>query len=239
MKIFLGMAAASLFALTVAGQAATLVVVEARGMALKPGSLLDSAKPLVLKQGQHVTLVTDTGSTLKLDGPYNRPPAASAGGGVTLTKTLGALVAQRQSRSGEFGTTRGTVLAALPDPWLIDASHGGHACLMAGAMPVFWRPATRDAATLAVAPLDHSWNARSTWPAGQDRLPITTDVPMRSGETYAVSFGGADYAITMTLVPADLASDEMRAGFMADKGCEQQAQALAQTSAQTSAKARQ
>jgi hypothetical protein len=104
---------------------------------------------------------------------------------------------------------------------------------------VFWRPATRDAATLAVAPLDHSWNARSTWPAGQDRLPITTDVPMRSGETYAVNFGGADYAITMTLVPADLASDEMRAGFMADKGCEQQAQALAQTSAQTSAKARQ
>ena len=223
------LAGAALIGLTIASHAATLVVVEARGVALKPGALLDSAKLLVLKQGQHVTLVTDTGSTLKLDGPYDRPPAAAAGGGVTLTKTLGALVAQRQARSGEFGTTRGTVLAALPDPWLIDASHGGRACLKAGAMPVFWRPDAREAATLAVAPLDHSWNARGAWPVGQTQLPITTDVPMRSGETYAVTFAGAEYAITMTLVPDGLASDEMRAGFMAEKGCEQQAQALSKT----------
>ena len=44
--------------------AAVLVVVEARGVPLKPGSTLDSTKPLTLQQGQHVTLVSDTGSTL-------------------------------------------------------------------------------------------------------------------------------------------------------------------------------
>jgi hypothetical protein len=208
-------------------RAAMLVVVEARGIALKPGTLLDSAKPLLLKQGQHVTLVTDTGSTLKLDGPYDRPPTAGGGSGVTLTKTLGALVAQRQTRSGEYGTTRGTVLAALPDPWLIDGSHGGHACLKAGTMPVFWRPDATVAATLSVEPLDRSWSARGTWPTGQDRLSITTDVPMRSGQTYVVSFGGSDHPIAMTLVPTALANDAMRAGFMADNGCEQQAEALA------------
>src|ERR1700761_1704485 len=62
-------------------QAAVLVVAEARGIALKPGDTLDSAKPLTLKQGQHVTLVSETGATLKLDGPYDRPPTAAGGGG--------------------------------------------------------------------------------------------------------------------------------------------------------------
>ncbi len=52
------------------------------GIAFDPGDTLDSVKPLVLKQGQHVTLISDTGSTLKLDGPYDRPPAAGGGGGV-------------------------------------------------------------------------------------------------------------------------------------------------------------
>ena len=65
--------------LTQAAGAATLVVAEARGVALKPGSTLDSTKPLTLKQGQHVTLISDTGSTLKLDGPYNQPPVAAGG----------------------------------------------------------------------------------------------------------------------------------------------------------------
>ena len=66
--------------LSQASGAATLVVAEARGIALKPGATLDSTKPLALKQGQHVTLISETGSTLKLDGPYNQPPVAAGAG---------------------------------------------------------------------------------------------------------------------------------------------------------------
>jgi hypothetical protein len=209
--------------------AATLVVVEARGIGLKPGTQLDAAKPLTLKQGQHVTLISETGSTLRLDGPYDRPPTAGGSGGVDLSTTLRALVTQRQARNGEFGTTRGTVLAALPDPWLIDATHGGKACLLEKRMPVFWRPDTKVAASLGVAPSDRSWKAQAAWPAGQDRMSITTDVPLRSGETYVVTFNGTEYAIAMALVPASLANDDMRAAWMANKGCEAQAQALLKT----------
>ena len=211
---------------TSAADAATLVVVEARGIALNPGATLDAQKPLLLKQGQHVTLISETGSTLKIDGPYNQPPTASGSSGVDLSSTLGALVTQRQSRSGEFGTTRGTVLAALPDPWLIDATHSGNGCLREGQTPVFWRPDTKNAAAIMVAPVDRSWKAQAHWPAGQERLSITTDVPMHGGETYIVDFGEAESAITMTLVPAALANDAMRAAWMADKGCEAQAEAL-------------
>jgi hypothetical protein len=224
----LGLLPALLFA-TTAADAAVLVVVEARGIALSPGTTLDAQKPLLLKQGQHVTLISETGSTLKIDGPYNQPPTANGEGGASLSSTLGALVTQRQSRSGEFGTTRGTVLAALPDPWLIDASHSGNGCLREGAAPVFWRPDAKTVAAIVVAPVDRSWRAEARWPAGQERLSITTDVPMRGGETYIVNFAGAESAITMTQVPAALTNDPMRAAWMADKGCEAQAEALLKT----------
>lgn len=212
--------------LAAAAQAAPMVVVETRGIALRPGTVLDSARPLVLKQGQHVTLISETGSTLRLDGPYDRPPVAQGAAGVDLARTLGVLVTQRQSRSGEVGTTRGTPLAPLPDPWLIDVSHSGSGCIAEGGTPVFWRPDVTRAAGLSVMPADRSWKAQSSWPAGEARLTITTEVPMRPGETYIVGFNGADYAVSLTAVPAVLSTDAMRAAWMANRGCEAQALAL-------------
>ena len=219
----------ALLAGTGAADAASLVVVEARGVALRPGATLDSAKVLQLKQGQHVTLISDTGSVLKLDGPYNGPPMASGGGGVNLSQTMLALVSQRQSRSGEYGTTRGVVTAALPEPWLLDASHSGTGCLLENRTPVFWRPDAKGAAKLTVTPIDRSWKAVATWPAGQSRLTITTEVPMQGGETYVIVLNGEEFAITMTLLPAALINDEMRTAWMANKGCEAQAEALSKT----------
>jgi hypothetical protein len=210
-------------------EAGTLVVVEARGINLKPGTVLQSDAVLTLKQGQHVTLITETGSTLKIDGPYNKPPVAVEGDGVDLNDTLKALVTQREARRGEFGTTRAAVLAKLPDPWLVDATRGGTGCMLENRPPVFWRPATDAAATLTVSPADRSWKAQAKWPAGQARLSITTDVPMRGGETYIVATGGVESAITLVSLPAALTNDAMRTAWMAAKGCEAQAAALLQT----------
>lgn len=217
-------------ALVVGGaDAATLVVVEARGIALKPGAILQSEAVLTLKQGQHVTLISETGSTLKIDGPYDKPPVAVEGGGVNLNNTLRALVTQREARSGEFGTTRAAVLAKLPDPWLVDATRGGNGCMLENRAPMFWRPAADSESRLTVSAADRSWKAQAKWPAGQDRLAITTDVPLRGGETYIVTVGGSESAISMVSVPATLTNDAMRTAWMAEKGCEAQAAALLQT----------
>ena len=226
-QLIIALLAAELVAGT--ANAATLVVVEARGIGLKPGAILQSDAVLTLKQGQHLTLISETGSTLKIDGPYNKPPVAVEGGGVNLNDTLRALVTQREARSGEYGTTRAAVLAKLPDPWLVDVTHGGNGCMLENRAPVFWRPAADSASTLAVAPTDRSWKAQAKWPAGDDRLSITTDVPMRGGETYVVTVGGAESAITMVSVPAALTNDAMRTAWMAEKGCEAQAAALLRT----------
>jgi hypothetical protein len=207
-------------------QAAQLVVAEARGIGLNPGTILDSEKPLILKQGQHITLISDTGATIKLDGPYDRAPAAGPAGGVNLSQTLAVLVTQRQARLSEYSTTRGAAPSKLPDPWLVDVTHSGNACLLESHSPVLWRPETKSTSVLTIMPGDHSWKAQVKWSVGQDHLPLTSGVPMHAGATYIVTYNNVESAITMTLVPAILANDSMRAAWMVEKGCETQAEAL-------------
>jgi hypothetical protein len=206
--------------------AAQLVVIEARAIALRPGAVVDDTKPLVLKQGQHVTLLSETGATLKLDGPYDKVPSTDQIERVDIKTVLAALVTQRQARTSEVGTTRGTTVVKLPEPWLIDATHNGNVCLRDGDAVVFWRPSSAKAAAFTVMPDDRSWRAQANWPAGSDQLPASADAPVHGGATYVVSIDGAESAVTVNTLPAVLTNDSMRAAWMAEKGCEAQAEAL-------------
>jgi hypothetical protein len=207
-------------------QAADLVVVEARGIGLHPGEAIDPAKPLMLKEGQHVTLITSSGATIKLDGPYNKPPTAAEGGGGNSPIVLAALMTQNQSRTGEVGATRGAApVVKLPNPWMLDVSRTGNVCMLAGHAAEFWRPDTKNASKLSVMPSDRSWKSEARWPAGHDSIPVTSDVPLRGGATYFVTLNGNEAAMTVNTVPA-LDTKAMRVAWMANKGCEAQAEAL-------------
>ncbi len=205
--------------------AANLIVVEARGIALKPGTTVDSAKPLMLKQGQHVTLISEAGATLSIDGPYNQPPSAG-GGGKSLGATLAALGTEHTARTGEAGVTRGAAPSTLPEPWLFDVTRSGNVCLEEKREPVFWRPDDKSAASLIVMPVDRSWKSQADWPAGLSRITVTTDVPMHGGAAYVVNYNGTEYALAVNTVPASLDNDSVRAAWMVQKGCEAQAEAL-------------
>src|SRR3954469_12505227 len=90
-----------------AARAAELVVVDARGVNLRPGSVVDSANPLVLKDGQRVTLIAANGSTLKLQGPFDGPIEAGGAGEVNrVAAALKLLVVQKDARLSEIGTVR-------------------------------------------------------------------------------------------------------------------------------------
>jgi hypothetical protein len=222
-------AAAAALACT-AASAAQLVVVEARGIDMKPGTVVDPGKPLVLKQGQHVTLISDSGATLNLDGPYNKPPAVGGGQGVTLAATLKGLATEQNARLGEVGTTRGTApLPPLPAAWVIDATHNGSVCLQQGSAPVFWRPLAANSAPLVISPADRSWKAEANWPSGVNQISPPEMVAVHGEAAYFVSLGGVESAITVNTVPSGLSNDDMRAAWMARKGCDRQAEALLRT----------
>lgn len=207
-----------------------LVVVEARGIGLHPGQTINSQQPLVLKEGQHVSLITSSGSTLSLDGPYNKAPAADQNSGTKVSTVLAALVTQNQVRTGEVGATRGAApVAKLPNPWLLDVSRTGNVCLLDGHKAVFWRPETKQAIGLTIMPADRSWKSQALWPAGADRLAATTDAPVHGGATYLVSLNTSQVAVTVNNVPTVLNNNQMRAAWMAEKGCEAQAEALLRT----------
>ncbi len=204
-----------------------MVVVAARGIALAPGTRVDPAKPLVLEQGQHVTLIALNGTTLKLDGPYDKPPAL-ADGGSDLTQALAALVTQNEARTTEAGVTRAAAaVTPLPSPWLLDVSRTGNVCLLDGAAPVFWRPADKAAARLTVMPADRSWKGEAKWAAGRDLLAAPSDLPVHGDAIYFMTIDdGEESAITVNLIPRTLGSPAMQAAWLAHQGCEAQAEAL-------------
>lgn len=203
------------------------VVAEARGIGrFAPGASIDASTLITLSQGQHLELISESGGTIALDGPF-RGHAAMNGGGPGVLASLSALITEKSARTGEVGTTRAEALHVLPDPWVIDVTHAGNACARDAAPTIFWRPSAGQVATIVVMPDDRSWKATERWPSGTDRLTVETEVPMRPGAVYLVSYGGAEVAIRLTNVPTSLTNDAMRAAWMADKGCEAQARALA------------
>lgn len=222
--------AVGLIASISAAQAAQMVVAEARGIALKPGAMLDTSKPLVLKEGQHITLISSSGATLKLDGPYNAAPDSDKGG-TGIGAKLAALTTQNGVRLGEVGTTRtGEAKDTLPSPWLLNVSHPGAVCLREGTNPVLWRSSANAAAAATIMPADRSWKLELNWPAGRDSLAVTSDVSIHGGATYFVNIGGSEQAVRVTAVPAALETDAMRAAWMVDRGCAEQAEAVLRAS---------
>src|SRR5882672_30328 len=194
-----------------AAKAADLVVIEARSIALRPGQTVDSTKPLVLKEGQHVTLISPTGATIKLDGPYEKAPDADQSRAVPVANALALLVTQRQPRIGEVGTTRGNAPSVLPDPWVLDASRAGTVCLREGTDAVLWRADSAKDTELTVAPADRSWKAQTHWSAGADRIMVQAPVLIHGGVTYLVTLNGAQTAMKVENVPPILSNDPMRA----------------------------
>ena len=105
-------------------------------------------------------------------------------------------------------------------------ARNGSVCLVEGTQPVFWRPDAKTASSIVVMPVDRSWKSKADWPAGIDRMTVTTDVPVHGGAAYIVNYAGSEYALSVATVPSGLANDEVRAAWMVQKGCEAQARAL-------------
>ncbi len=212
------------------GSAGELVVIETRGTDLKPGQAIEGEKPLVLREGQQVVLISASGKTVKLRGPWDQPPEGNDGGGTAdVAAALKTLVAQKMARTDRVGVVRGAGDEVIPpEPWLVDVTHVGNRCLLSDEQITFWRPTATGAAKLTIVPSDRSWQARADWPAGIDRMVVPKTVPLRNRASYVINLDGKEVGITLIAVPSALSNDAMRVGWMMEAGCASQAQALLQ-----------
>ena len=208
--------------------AAELVVVEARGITLQPGQTVDNTQKLALQPGDELTLVDERGSVIKVRGPFDGPLASGKGSSIDISNALAALgTGQPQSTVGVVRAKAETV--TLPNPWVVDVTHSGEACVRAGSPLVLWRQQSTAHATLRIAPVTGAWHAESDWPAGASELPAPAMVPIVDGQDYAFDLGGETATVTLVRVPGSLRNDRMRAAWMLEKNCVNQAKALVAT----------
>lgn len=205
--------------------AAPLVVAESRGVAWRIGKQIDGNQRIHLVQGQHLTLVSESGDIVRLNGPYDGAPSASSGGGGSTFTAIQELFTGGP-RLGDTGASRGNAPQSLPEPWLIDTDVAGRACLPEGAKAILWRSQAGRSVAVTLRPSDGSWFGKFDWPAGQNRLPLPEQWALVDEGTYIVSVGGVESAITVYRIPTTLTNDRMRAGWMYERGCEIQAAAL-------------
>lgn len=215
-------ALAALLSLAPATLAAPLIVVESKGSDLAEGATVDDKASITLADGARLVLIGEDGAQVTLRGPFKGTPAGAGG---TATQPLAGLLAARGTDATNLGAVRDAgPLAALPEPWVVDPSVSGNACVKAGQDMVLWRADAAKAAKLTLMPADRAWTASTQWPAGEARLSLP-DVPVQDGGTLMFELDGNAAAVTLHLAPAALTGPKMLAGWMAAKQCDRQARA--------------
>lgn len=214
--------------LPAAALAAELVVVEASGTSQQPGQTLDDGAELSLPDGARLVLVSAEGATITLTGPFKGKPTTAGGGdkgGVVVALTT--LVGSRAADTTSLGAVRaGNAPQPLPQPWLVDATVSGQACLPVQGAPVLWRPDAKSAISLTLSPGDRSWTASTPWEAGQATLALPAEVPVADGEAMLFEIGGETAAVTLHRLPASVSGEKMTTAWLMAKGCDRQAVAL-------------
>jgi tetratricopeptide (TPR) repeat protein len=207
--------------------AAQLVVVNSHGIRLTPGQQIDGSKPFPLHDGQEVTLMAPTGQVVTLQGPSDTAPDQHVTGGSTnFTGAVAALITERKARTSEVGVVRGEAKVVLPNPWVVDVTHPGTSCVQLGRPMVLWRSGDLGETPVSIAPADRSWIVSGRWPAGAAELSMPATLPLRDQTSYVITVGGKMAPVTLRIIPAAVGNDVMRASWMGEVGCDNQANAL-------------
>jgi hypothetical protein len=204
-----------------------LIVMDVRGYKAKVGSSIDSDKPLQLEEGERITLIRSDGVAVTLRGPYNQPPMPKKSSQTDPKLALAALVATRDARTNSVGTIRaGKDAKPLPSPWLIDVTRPGIRCLQQDTQPVFWRPDSDRDIQFKIIPADRSYQVDTIWPA-KETLYKSEKIQFLNAQQYlTVTIEEEEFNIQISEIPKEIPEGLLLTGWMIEKGCVQQADAL-------------
>lgn len=212
-------------------QAASLVVISSTDPAVKPGEVIDSTQGVTVSGGGKVTLISDQGKKVVLEGPFAGPVTAGGsedprGGGVVAS--LSKLITKREAittKLGTFRSAKGPQTVQPDDPWFIDVSKGGHHCVRHHLDATLWRPDKDGGGTaqLSFGAQGPTW--RLVWPKGQSTLAWPRNVKIKDGARYLIQI--PDTAKPMTLIlhthRGEFPTEAHAAAWMATAKCSRQA----------------
>ncbi len=209
-------------------QAQQLVVIASGAPSLKPGQVVNSGTAIEIPAGASVTLVSETGKTVTLKGPFSGPAKAGGkgGGDDKLIASLSGLLSGSGKETGSLGTMRAATPPKPPsDAWVINTGKSGVFCVQAKGPVMLWREKAAKARILTLKNLTDKSRSKAEWPAGSATLEWPSKVNLTDGARYLLRMKGsrAVRKLKLHLVPGGLASDAHRAVWMARNGCEKQA----------------
>ncbi len=212
-------------------QAQQLVVIASGAPSLKPGQVVKSGTAIEIPAGASVTLVSETGKTVTLKGPFSGPAKAGGqgggkGGGDKLIASLSGLLSGSGKETGSLGAMRAVAPLKPPsDAWVINTGKSGVFCVQAKGPVMLWREKAAKARILTLKNLTDKSRSKAEWPAGSATLEWPSKVNLTDGARYLLRMKGSRAArkLKLHLVPGGLASDAHRAVWMARNGCEKQA----------------
>ena len=219
-------------------QAQQLVVIASGAPSLKPGQVVKSGAAIEIPAGASVTLVSETGKTVILKGPFSGPAKAGGQGGgqgdgkgegEKLIASLSGLLSGSGRETGSLGTMRAAAPPKPPsDAWVINTGKSGDFCVEAKGPVMLWRDKAAKARILTLKNLTDKSKSTAEWPAGSATLKWPSQVKITDGARYLLRMKGSRAArkFKLHLVPGGLASDAHRAAWMARNGCEKQAMRL-------------
>ena len=220
--------------------AGQLVVLESTMAALRPGQVIDAAKPLQLAAGNRLTLVGEDGKVIKLEGPYSGNPAkGEAGDGdPAMVQALSRLFASSQPASTSWGTFRGADTAATfrnsGNPaadqapiWSVNVRRSDTGCVIAGESLVLWRPDTSEELTVVLVHPSTGNEAEVAFAADQQTAGWPVAIPVLDGGEYAIreAHNRWERHLQLRVIPPQQETPMQRAAWMSNAGCLRQARA--------------
>lgn len=213
---------------TAEARADKLLVVASTMPTLAVGNLIDGARALTVPPGTSVTVISQSGRTTTLSGPFAGKPGDGEGASdPDLLSELQRLLTA-PTEVALIGSVRANPLGEPDDPWAMDVSRSGSHCIRAEGRPNLWRPSAEKATSLSLKLRSPRQKVTVHWPRGAATVAWPEELPLLPDVVYVARLKGGKTAklLQLSVVPDGLPSEAHRAAWMAKAGCEVQAKKL-------------
>lgn len=235
-KLLFGCTLAGLLPLAAIAAETRYVVISVTGPVsdIKEGQTIDAGAPITLPPAASIRLLSATGQTVSLDGPFSGQVAVPSSGGATgdgqVIARLAKFLSERRIATNALGATRSGVIAPHArepaDPWQIVVDESGVQCGRPSHVQLWRKNASAEVKVrISSAGVDA---VRTAWPRGQNALPLPAQFAVDQS-TFQAVLGDRVTMISLRLAPANLSNPAEIADWMVRVDCRRQASRFLET----------
>lgn len=211
-----------------------LVVIAATSddKALQPGAILETGTHVDLPKGSSLTLLSQGGQIVKLDGPLSKSLVTSEDSDqaperkwTTALSTIADVVSKKVERSNVVGSSRDTDTPlgdAEPDFWVLTVDSSGHRCLHSGGSDL-WRKNASERLLIDLRSQEEQAKGL-IWDAGANRMKLPQKF-VKDGTLVVMKVDQQPRRFNIHVLPDQLSADRLGdvLHWMFAKGCNRQA----------------